>query len=129
VKSRKTDKIGLFRLFSPYITKIIFLKKYIFFSFASPQLSCQKEKFSEKISDGYFSSRRNPFPQVTPMLIATVDCHKYAVVFYSAAYHRELFTVRNISNYPTSALYWAANLNCLLSSSAGFVLSCATIKG
>jgi hypothetical protein len=26
------------------------------FSFAPPQLSCQKEKFSEKISDGYFSS-------------------------------------------------------------------------
>lgn len=56
------------------------------FSFAPPQLSSQKEEFSEKNIGWVYLLPSKPLPpQVTPMLIATGDCHKYAEVTYSAA--------------------------------------------
>jgi hypothetical protein len=119
MKSRKTDKIGLFQVFSPYTTQIIVLKMLIFLHLRLLDSIAKKKNSHKKYQKDISPPLETPPLQATPMLIATDDCHKYAKVFYSAAYHRVFFLAIN----PTSAIYWAATLNCLLSSSAGFVHS------
>jgi len=66
------------------------------FSFAPPQLSSQKEEFSEKNIGWVYLLPSKPLPpQVTPMLIATGDCHKYAEVTYSAAWHACFYSTQS----------------------------------